>query len=707
MEERDYFIHIAVVSFVFLLIEVLITRLFSSLFQYQFAFLVLTIAMSGIFLSGLYYSRCKEKGEQYARFLLLLPALLLVIILFFSFAAHLKMPLDTTSRYLWLVIFPVIILITGSAFFIVSFSILFLLGTYPKRTNELYFTNLFFSMLGCVAALAVLTYSFPSAGLFLCVAALFLLYLKDSWKAATTNPRVLAVPALILTLSFASALFWNSGNGVVFEKWTTYSKVAVWPTTGPVCLGCANQTNIELYAGYIDSNAYTPIFKHVENGSLVKNDVTHIGYYLLQPNATVVIIGSGGGRDVLGARNFMPKKIIAIEINPTIIEAANLFSSSTYNQSDTQVIVDDGRIGLRQLGVRPDLIQLSLVDTWAAASSGSYALVENYLYTREAFDIYLDRLSPSGIISITRWSSEKEKLSALAYAALASSGITVPADHMALTLSPNSTGQKLVTLIVKKQPFTSEERQQLATVSEALDFSIEPVQAPVGQQHVVSDDSPFFFFNASGLLILLVVLLAILLVGLAVFVPELKKKSLNFEELAFFSLIGAGFMFVEFLLLQKNALVLQNPTLNFSLTLAVLLVFSGLGSLFASKTRKLALAATALPLLIIAYILLMDGYSAQLALLDTSTRIAAVLILTAPLAFLMGVFFPSYFETIKKEGSPAVGLSWAANGFLSVLAPTISLMLSVYVGFDALAAVSFVVYCLAMFLLIRRLNASE
>ncbi len=705
MQQKNYFLHMSVISFVFLFVEVLITRLLSSLFQYHFAFLVMTLAMAGIFLSGLYYKQCKEKEGTYRKLLLALPLLIVLIPVSFMAASSMLLVANVTSSLPLSIILSImlgllLILLVAAIFFVLSFETIFLLGSYAKKTAKLYFANLSFSTAGCIAAIILLSVSSPYAGLFTCFVLTALLPLKEGWARIATNLKIVLFLAVIFILSIFILSALEKNSGILFEKWTPYSKVTVSASQGDACWGCAEKYAVPSDMLLIDSNAGTLIFKNASDAPVVRKDITHIGYYLLKGNASVTVIGSGGGRDVLGARTFSPRKIIAIEINPVVIEATNLFSPSIYGNNDTEVIIDDGRAGLEGLDGRQDMVQLSLVDTWAASNSGAYALVENYLYTKEALNLYTDKLSSSGLVSITRWQSEEGKLMVLGYSALTERGVADPADHLAFFSGPGKGQQRVITMLLKKQPFSGAERQKLAEVSKSLGFTVVQASKPESLSGV-SDDSPFFFFNASGLGILLALLVSMVIGCLLLFRPFLKKANLDVRDTVFFSSIGLGFMFVEFLVLQKSALVLHNPTLTFGLGVGVLLAFSGIGSFLASKSGRLIRLSAGLPIIILAYIFIMDKCSSALISLGIIERVLAITALVSPLAFLMGIFFPSYFDLVKKKGASAVGFAWAANGFFSILAPVAALIISIYFGFNALAVISSAVYSIAVILLFK------
>ena len=125
------------------------------------------------------------------------------------------------------------------------------------------------------------------------------------------------------------------------------------------------------------------------------------------PEANVFIIGPGGGRDILTGLLFGARQITGVELNPAIIDAArNQFGEYTghvYEQPGVTVAIEDARTYLSRHDSQYDLIQASLIDTWAASSAGAFALSEKGLYTHEAFLTYYDWLRPGAMVSFSRW----------------------------------------------------------------------------------------------------------------------------------------------------------------------------------------------------------------------------------------------------------------------------------------------------------------
>ena len=131
--------------------------------------------------------------------------------------------------------------------------------------------------------------------------------------------------------------------------------------------------------------------------------------YHLRPWARVLVIGAGGGLDVASARLLGAREVTAVEVNPVIArdvmssEPFRGYSGRLYDQPDVRLVVDEARSFLRSQEALYDVIQATMVDTWAATAAGAFSLTENNLYTVEAFADFLRRLTPQGVLSVTRW----------------------------------------------------------------------------------------------------------------------------------------------------------------------------------------------------------------------------------------------------------------------------------------------------------------
>ena len=183
------------------------------------------------------------------------------------------------------------------------------------------------------------------------------------------------------------------------------------------------------------------------------------------------MIGPGGGRDLVSALVFGAGQVDGVEINPIIAndvmrDRFREFSGGIYTHPRVRIAVDDGRSFVRRAPDKYDVIQASLVDTWAATAAGAYTLTENSLYTVEAFNDYLDHLTDRGILTITRWVFDGLRLVSLAQEVCEARGCSA-ADQLAIVRQKD-----VATFLFKKTPFTAGEIAQLRSIAAELGFDI-------------------------------------------------------------------------------------------------------------------------------------------------------------------------------------------------------------------------------------------
>jgi len=187
---------------------------------------------------------------------------------------------------------------------------------------------------------------------------------------------------------------------------------------------------------FTDGGGFTVINRHDARGEAPRYLdflTSALPYYLLR-RPSVLVIGTGGGTDVLQAVFLQARRIDALEVNAQmaalIKEDYAAFSGRLYDRQDVRLHVAEARGFVSGGGLAYDLIQMALVDSFGAASAGLRALNESYLYTTEAMERYLARLNPGGLVSITRWLKlpprDSLKLFATAVQALGRMGVAKP-----------------------------------------------------------------------------------------------------------------------------------------------------------------------------------------------------------------------------------------------------------------------------------------
>jgi hypothetical protein len=461
---------------------------------------------------------------------------------------------------------------------------------------------------------------------------------------------------------------------------------------------------------------------------------------------SVLVIGPGGGRDLLTALVFGADRVDGVEVNPIIANDVMLghfrdFSGSIYQNPKVTVVVDDGRSYIRRSNARYDIIQASLVDTWAATAAGAYTLTENTLYTKEAFEDYYDHLSERGMLTITRWVFDGLRLVSLAQAACESRGCDA-ADHMAVIQQ-----DRVATFLFKKTPFTPDDVRQLRETSADLGFTVlyAPGQTSTDNDYAklvladsrqafydsyhhdvspTTDNRPFFFhttkiedqfqtaFGRSMLfgngLSALMTLMAISFTFVTLFVvgPLLlsgsELRGSNWPRwLAYFGMLGAGFMLIEVALLQRFVLLLGHPVYSLTVTLFSVLLGTGVGSLVSRRIDDARLLRTVRLVLIgvagvaVLAIVALPPIIRSAISASHATRIALTVLLIAPAGVLMGMPLPAGIRLMTANHSALVPWAWGMNGALSVIGATLAVFIAMNWGFSTTLATGAAIYLAA------------
>jgi hypothetical protein len=486
--------------------------------------------------------------------------------------------------------------------------------------------------------------------------------------------------------------------------------------------------------------------------------ILRLPYLVSPPNPRVLVIGVGGGRDIITALRFGASHVTGVELDPVTVEIIRDdpfgITQGFFRRPNISLVSGEGRHFVKRTRERFDLIQLTGVDTLSAQTSGAYVLAENYLYTVEAFRDYLDHLNPGGVLSITTGHLDDEnpnsagRMISVAQQALRERGVARPEDRIALIPSRNLYAD----VLIKPEAFDAAQVQRLADAAQQLGFTplllpgraSHPVFAALasatgdereallaGQKYVLAattDDSPFFFrnyrwsqvFNADpitpvhstalGQIVLVLLLVSLSVLG-SVFVlgPLLvfRRKGIAgggrqpVAILLYFLAVGVGFMLFEISLMQRFVLYLGYPTYSLTVTLASLLVFLGCGS-FLSR-RWVGHERVVLPMAVVAIAVMVVFYSQLLPLIQAATlgmplaiRIVLSVAMLAPLGLVMGIFFPLGIRRAAEVHEDLVPWAWGINGCASVTATVLAVMLAMSQGFMRVWILSVAIYAVGV-----------
>src|SRR5215475_8665596 len=471
LRERTLLAGIAISSFAALLLELALTRLFSVVLFYHFAFLAISIALLGLGAGGVFAYLWKERltkipTRRLASRLCMANAVLILVVL--EIVLHVPVALDVSAQnFLRL---TALYLAAAVPFFLTGllFSLVFARET--KRIPRLYGADLCGGALACLAVVPLLNWlggpnAVLVAGIALGVAALIW---ADS-DSSRRNAGLLALALVALTganysgrlidVIYAKGMF-RDPAWVEFARWNALSRVEVDRQ------GQAKAIVIDADASTYIMNAEVSRWHETEWEKDLMSAPPALAN-VLRPHGEFAIIGPGGGVDVLRAVANGSPSVTGIEINPIIATTIMRgryadYAQHLYDRPDVHIHVTDGRSYLRATAQHFDVVQMTLVDTWASTAAGAFALSENNLYTVEAFREYFDHLKPDGMIAITRWEfqhpREALRVVSVAMDALHQLGVANPARNFVIASQGalNEDGIPVV-ILAKKTAFTPEE----------------------------------------------------------------------------------------------------------------------------------------------------------------------------------------------------------------------------------------------------------
>ena len=760
---------VAAIAAAILMIELALTRIFSVTMYYHFAFLAISIALFGLSASGVYvYVMRRTFDARSTASLLTLHSLLFAASTVLALAALVRIRVGLNYSHENLVKMIAIYTLAALPFFSGGAVISLAITRLRRRVNVVYGADLIGAALGCLLLLPLLNrFGAPGvvllAAVFGGVAALLFSPARTIARTALIAALAVGIPGGLQLLGSApfdvSNTKGHDTDKVLFAKWNSFSRVAVYDRShgdwslSPLYKGPKPETRFM----DIDSAASTPIVRFDGDLSKVeylKYELTGLAYHLLKRSVafTTLVIGPGGGRDLLTALVFGAGRVDGVEVNPIIANDVMLdhfrdFSGSIYQNPKVHVVVDDGRSYIRRSNERYDVIQASLVDTWAATAAGAYTLTENTLYTVEAFNDYLDHLNDDGMLTITRWVADGLRLVSLAQAACESRGCSA-ADHMAIVQQ-----DRVATFLLKKTAFTPEDVEHLRSTSNHLGFTVlyAPGQIDTSNDYAklvlardrqafydayhhdvspTTDNRPFFFhttkiqdqfqtaFGRSMLfgngLSALMTLMAISVTFVALFVVGplvLSGSELRGSHwprwLGYFGMLGAGFMLIEVALLQRFVLLLGHPVYSLTVTLFSVLLGTGIGSLASRRISDAALLRTIQIVLIgiagvaVLGIVALPSVIRSAISASHAARIALTVLLITPAGVLMGMPLPAGIRLMTAKDSALVPWAWGMNGALSVIGATLAVFVAMNWGFSVTLMTGGLIYLAAAVLLHR------
>jgi hypothetical protein len=729
-----------------LLLELSLTRIFSVVFYYHLAFLAISIAMFGMGIGGVFsYVVAGWKAPLFVR-LGRLSALN-------SFAV---------LGALWVILsrgnnlgawdYALVYFTTAVPFCFSGIIVSLAISETIDRVNRVYFFDLLGAGAGCLLLLPLLDL-FGGPGTVM-AAAIFFAVAAAIWHSMASSVAGRA-GSVALALALVALLTFNSRHHLldvrhakgqtianeIFQKWNSFSRIGI--THNP------SDEHPDLIV--IDADASTGVanfdFNHLNPHQL--HDLLEQGPalpYAVRPGAKALIIGPGGGWDVARALASGSRDITGVEINPIIArtimqERFPELSKGLYLRPDVHIHVEDGRSFVRRSTDKYQVIQATLVDTWASTAAGAFALSENNLYTTDAFRDYLQHLTDDGLIAFTRWGFEPPReslrLISLAMEALGQIGERHPEDHIIVGRGGSVQGWGAQdTVLVSRKPFSAADLGRARALFTASGMQAvylpgtvvnnqfyallhSPDPATYQRDYMfdispVSDNRPFFFYTVQprdlwdflkhashesadykinkavpllfGLMFIsLIATAVILLAPPLVLGTRLPRHSGVRAFLLYFLFIGIGYILIEVGLIQRFVLFLGHPTQALTVVIFSMLVSSGIGSaagkrLVGTEEGRLIKVLGCVALLSALLGIVASSLLGSLVGLPLPLKQLITVLMISPLGFAMGIPFPTALRRLEAWHAPSVRWAWSLNAASSVLGSVGALICAIYLG---------------------------
>jgi hypothetical protein len=460
-----------------------------------------------------------------------------------------------------------------------------------------------------------------------------------------------------------------------------------------------------------------------------------------------LIIGGGGGRDILNALSSGVRSVDVIELNRAIVDTVDDslrdFSGAPYSLPGVHTRAGDGRSILAEDDDEYDVIHIGYADTFSGNSGQAFALAENNLYTTEAFEEYFDHLRPNGVLDVTRprrmVGDEALRITMLALEALRRRGVERPERNVVVVLGQDILSPLFGTTLARTRPWTRAELDRLETLAGRRGKGV--AFAPGGPYKLEwadlaaatsprafcegyrldvcapTDDKPFFYQmrrltslgsqgpgylydGADPFLILLITFGILTVLSFALVAAPLvltaREQRPPLGALAFFAAIGLGFLTLEIALIQRFVLFLGFPTYALSVVLFALLLWTGLGSLLAGRARdprrSLTVALTMACGLIAASAVGLLPLLEALIDLPFAARVAITVLLLAPVGIPLGMAMPLGLTRLAELHAGGVPWAWGVNGIASVVASAGAITVAIVAGFPAATLVALACY---------------
>lgn len=740
------YINLTIISAVMLCFEIIATRISSVIFVYNYAFIVLSLAILGLGCGAIftYYKiKSNDKNKVEKLFTIIFLTLGLSLLVFIMAVTSFKFIANSVVYFSFLII----------PFFVSGIFYALVFRLYAQFSFGLYTADLTGAALGALAAIGAIDVFGGSNSVFLL--ALIVFCCGVSFMYGWIKKRILILLSIILSVIFILLIFNASNeiikpipignfpekdfyhvypdpsvkNQIIDSRWSIYGRADL--------VGYSHQNLVRQM--FIDGAAGTQMFRfngNTKNPSSVLQNLlirysTAIPFLFLEKyeKNSMLVIGPGGGKEVLTGLLSGVDEIVGVEINPDFVRIVKDhpdFNGGIYTEfPNVNILVKEGRHFMKQTARFFDLIVMALPSTEQLQNIGPYAMSENYLLTVEAIQDYLSKLTPEGRLVLTLhnpWELMRFIISTIYAFEKTGVGIEEARNHFMILEQEFSP-----TIVIQKNPFTKNEIERYLKVINSLpkglpkitylpfQWSQNRISSEVNQlltsivyknislENFIRqnrfniapcyDESPYFYNIQKSLPSdLKNLLIAVLIINLLVIVIPLilqkQKTPMLLSPLLYFACLGIGFMIIEISMFQKLILYLGSPTISLSILLSSLLVSMGIGSYAGNRIytgnhqkriRVISLGIVIIGALVFFLAQYILGIFLQHALFF---RIILSIILILPFGLLLGIVFPSCIQLLKsRQLSNYIPWMYGVNGTMTVLGSVLAIILSMILGF--------------------------
>ncbi len=413
-------------------------RLFSIIQWHHFAYMIISLALLGYGASGVFLALNRD------RLTAVFPSAVINNLLLFSFSAPAcflvaqQIPFNP-AEILWA---PVQLLYLCSIYLLLALPFFFAANViglsfyqYQRQVSSIYAADLFGAGAGSVGVILLLFVMFPEKILIVLIlmgilASLIVSY--DAFRGKNVCTKQWAGACIIVGVAIAFALtcrmtlnvssyksqnqFLQIPGTKIIDQYSSpmglisIVKSEITPLRHAPGLSLNALTEPpEQLAVFSDADNMTVITRYDGNPESISylDQMTSALPYHLKQLSNILILGAGTGSDILQAMYHTIKHIDAVELNPQVIDLVKEkyadFAGRIYSSANVNLHIGEARSYVATTNEAYDLINISLLDAFGSSAAGLYSMAENYLYTEQAIQKYLQHIRPNGYLSITRW----------------------------------------------------------------------------------------------------------------------------------------------------------------------------------------------------------------------------------------------------------------------------------------------------------------